>query len=48
MLAVAVAERVGRLSTNTINEHLQERQEVHGGIKNGAKCPNIEHKGRCS
>ena len=31
-----------------ITEHLQERQEVHRGIKNGAKCPNIEQKGRCA
>ena len=32
----------------TIAEHLQERREVHSGIKNGAKCPNIEKKGRCA
>ena len=31
-----------------ITEHLQERREVHRGIKNGAKCPNIENKGRCA
>ena len=29
-----------------ITEHLQERREVHRGIKNGAKCPNIEKKER--
>ena len=48
MLAVAVAERVGKRSKKQINEHLQERREVHRGIKNGDKCPNIEKKGRCA
>ena len=33
---------------NKITEHLQERQEVHIGIKNGAKGSNIEQKGRCA
>ena len=31
-----------------ITEQLQERREVHSGIKNEAKCPNIEKKGRCA
>ena len=31
---------------NKIAEHMQERREVHRGTKNGAKCPNIEKKGR--
>ena len=25
-----------------IAEHLQERREIHRGIKNGANCPNFE------
>ena len=32
--------------TNT--EDLQERRDVHRGIKYGAKCPDIEKKGRCA
>ena len=31
-----------------IAEHLQERGEVHRGMKNGADSPNIEKKGRCA
>ena len=31
-----------------IAEHLQERREVHRGMKNGADSPNIEKKGRCA
>ena len=31
----------------TITEHLQERREVHRGIKNGAKCPNTEKREMC-
>ena len=30
--------------TKKITEHLQERRDVHRGIKNGAKCSNIEKK----
>ena len=28
----------------TIAQHLQERREVHSGIKNGANCLNIEKR----
>ena len=31
-----------------IAEHLQERGEVHRGMKNGADSRNIEKKGRCA
>ena len=35
------------MTDKKITEHLQERREVHRGIKNGAKCPNIEKREMC-